>query len=174
MTLQDIETHPQVQGSTWDLQSIQNQPRETLRSSTQVTARQLSYGSSTSSPVSRMPLGPTGAALLQTRARNAEQEHRAHETVKPVQPMKNRVPDRSKFQPMENQQGQQPNTTPPREDDIGRKHITTRWIISIHSSTRRCQDFFQKRQMPQVPQTHLNGRVAGGRQEAQSTATQTG
>ena len=61
-----------------------------------------------------MPLGPTGAALLQTRARNAEQEPRALETV-----TRGGNENHSDFQPMENQQGKKLEFALPRDEDAG-------------------------------------------------------
>ena len=86
---------------------------------TQAVEERSSQASSEDRTVNRMPLGPTGAALLQARARGAAQEQQAQETTTRVQPMNNWTPDRLKFQPMGMQQVQTMNNALPRGEDAG-------------------------------------------------------
>ena len=119
MTLQDIAVHPQAQETTEDPREKPGLPQQTLPPCIQVAAGQSSQGSSVTSCVTRMPLGPKGTTLLQARVRDAEQEQRAHETATSGQPMEYRAPDRSKFQLMENQQERIMNFASPRDEDAG-------------------------------------------------------
>ena len=125
MTLQDIEVDCQARPS--DLQGKQGRPTQQDGSVyTQAVEERSSRASSEDRPVSRMPLGPTGAALLQARARGAAQEQQAQETTTRVQPMNNWTPDRLKFQPMGMQQVHTMNNALPRGEDAGGKRLPAR------------------------------------------------
>ncbi|CAI5706257.1 unnamed protein product [Peronospora effusa] len=79
MTLQDITVGPHMYGAAGRPGANQG-PSQHLMPSVQREAAPWSPGSSSPGSVTRMPLGPTGAALLQARARSAEQKQRALET----------------------------------------------------------------------------------------------
>ncbi|CAI5709105.1 unnamed protein product [Peronospora effusa] len=91
-------------------------------------------GSSSTRSVTRMPLGPTGAALLQARARSAEQEPRVLGSA-----TRGKNENHSDFQPMGNQQGKKLEFALPRDEDDGGKDLPTRAKIKIKDGSPKVQ-----------------------------------
>ncbi|CAI5721616.1 unnamed protein product [Peronospora farinosa] len=129
--------------------------------SSQREAAPWSPGSSSTGSVTRMPLGPTGAALLQARARSAEQEPRGLGMA-----TRGENENHSDFQPMGNQQRKKLDFALPRDEDAGGEGPTYPVGDLQTLFDAAMARFLNERQ---VPRAHPNGSVAGGRPEAQRT-----
>ncbi|CAI5711481.1 unnamed protein product [Peronospora effusa] len=113
MTLQDITVGPHIYGVAGHPGANQG-PSQHRMPTGQREAAPWSPGSSSTGSVTRMPLGPTGAALLQARARSAEQEPRGLGTA-----TRGKNENHSGFQPMGNQQEKKLEFSLPRDEDAG-------------------------------------------------------
>ncbi|CAI5713842.1 unnamed protein product [Peronospora effusa] len=119
MTLQDITVGPHMYGAAGHPGAKQD-PSQHRGSSGQREAAPWSPGSSSTGSVTTMPLGPTGAALLQARSRSAEQEPSGLETA-----TRGKNENHSNFQPMGNQQGKKLEFALPRDEDAGGRDLPT-------------------------------------------------
>ncbi|CAI5707727.1 unnamed protein product [Peronospora farinosa] len=113
MTLQDITVGPHMYGASGHPEANQG-PSQHLMPSGQREAAPWSPGSSSTGSVTRMPLGPTEAALLQARARSAEQEPSGLETA-----TRGKNENHSDFQPMENHHEKKLEFALPRDEYAG-------------------------------------------------------
>ncbi|CAI5707729.1 unnamed protein product [Peronospora farinosa] len=120
MTLQDITVGPHMYGASGHPEANQG-PSQHLMPSGQREAAPWSPGSSSTGSVTRMPLGPTEAALLQARARSAEQEPSGLETA-----TRGKNENHSDFQPMENHHEKKLEFALPRDEYAGGEDLPTR------------------------------------------------
>ncbi|CAI5705396.1 unnamed protein product [Peronospora effusa] len=160
MTLQDITVGPHMYGDAGHPGANQDSSQHRMPSG-QREAAPWSPGSSSTGSITMMPLGPTGAALFQARARSAEQEPRGLGTA-----TRGKNENHSDFQPMENQQEKKLEFALPRDEDAGGEGPTYPVDDLQTLFDAAMARFLNERQ---VPRAQPNGSVAGGRPEAQRT-----